>query len=90
MQKDEQAIRTLVAEWLDAAATEENIAWTRETYDALEPHRASLRYVNYFSDDDAGAAVRAAYGPNYDRLVETKRRYDPDNVFHLNHNIKPA
>jgi len=46
--------------------------------------------VNYLDEDDVGEAVRAAYGPNYDRLVEVKRRYDPDNVFHLNHNIDPA
>ncbi|HKC20915.1 MAG TPA: FAD-binding oxidoreductase [Gaiellaceae bacterium] len=80
----------IFAEWLDSAETEENISWTRATYDALEPHRAALRYVNYLSDDDVGAAVRAAYGPNYERLVEMKRRYDPDNVFHLNHNIDPG
>jgi len=80
----------IFAEWLDPAETDENISWTRATYDALEQHRAPLRYVNYLSDDDVGAAVRAAYGPNYERLVETKRRYDPDNVFHLNHNIDPG
>ena len=47
------------------------------------------RWLNYLGDDQADDAIRAAYGPNYDRLVEVKRRYDPDNVFHLNHNIVP-
>ena len=37
-----------------------------------------------------GDAVRAAYGPNYERLLELKRRYDPDNLFRLNHNIVPS
>ena len=46
--------------------------------------------VYLFSDDDGADAVRAAYGPNYDRLLEVKRHYDPENVFHLNHNIDPV
>ena len=50
---------------------------------------ATGRWLNYLGDDQADDAIRAAYGPNYDRLVEVKRRYDPDNVFHLNHNIVP-
>ena len=79
----------ITSEWLDPTATEENIAWTRELYAKLEPHAAGRRYVNYLDADDADDAVRAAYGPNYDRLVEVKRQYDPDNVFHLNHNIAP-
>jgi FAD/FMN-containing dehydrogenase len=80
----------LFAEWTDAANTDENIAWARESYAALEPHFSSLRYVNYLDADDVGDAVRASYGPNYERLREIKRRYDPDNVFHLNANIEPA
>ena len=81
----------IFAEWTDPATTDENIAWARETYGAIEPYRrGGLRYVNYLDEDDVGDAVRAAYGPNYDRLVEVKRRYDADNVFHLNHNIDPA
>jgi hypothetical protein len=76
--------------WLDPADTEANIAWTRATFDLCTPYFADRRWLNYFSDDDRADAVRAAYGPNYDRLVELKRRYDPENIFHLNHNIDPA
>ena len=75
--------------WTDPADTDANIAWTRETFAALRPHFGTGRWLNYLGDDQANDAVRAAYGPNYDRLVEVKRRYDPDNVFHLNHNIAP-
>ncbi|MEK6276240.1 MAG: FAD-binding oxidoreductase [Actinomycetota bacterium] len=76
--------------WLDEADTEANIAWTRATFDLFGPHFADRRWLNYFSDDDGADAVRAAYGQNYDRLVEVKRRYDPENVFRLNHNIDPG
>jgi FAD/FMN-containing dehydrogenase len=76
--------------WLDDADTEANIAWTRETFDLFSPHFADRRWLNYFSDDDGADAVRAAYGQNYERLVEAKRRHDPENMFHLNHNIDPG
>jgi FAD/FMN-containing dehydrogenase len=75
--------------WLSPADTEANITWTRTTFDLFSPYLERRRWLNYFSDDDAADAVRQAYGPNYDRLIEVKRRYDPDNVFHLNHNIAP-
>jgi FAD/FMN-containing dehydrogenase len=75
--------------WTDPTATDVNIRWTRETHAALAPHLAARRWLNYLGDDQAEDAVRAAYGPNYDRLREIKRRHDPGNVFHLNHNIAP-
>jgi FAD/FMN-containing dehydrogenase len=74
--------------WTDDADSEKNIAWTRETFAAMRPHFGTGRWLNYLGDDEADDAVRAAYGPNYERLREVKRRYDPDNVFHLNHNIR--
>ncbi len=77
------------AVWTDPADTAANIAWTRDTFAALKPYFGTGRWLNYLGDDQADDAIRAAYGPNYDRLVEVKRRYDPDNVFHLNHNIVP-
>jgi FAD/FMN-containing dehydrogenase len=75
--------------WVDPAATGENIAWTRETHRAFGPHLDEARWLNYLGDDQLGDAVRAAYGPNYQRLLDVKRRYDPANVFHHNHNIDP-
>ena len=75
--------------WTDPAATEENIRWTKESHAAFSEHLVERRWLNYLTDDQGESAVRAAYGPNWDRLVEVKRRYDPENVFHLNQNIAP-
>jgi FAD/FMN-containing dehydrogenase len=74
--------------WTDPAETDANITWTRETFAGLRPHFGTGRWLNYLGDDQADDAVRGAYGPNYERLREVKRRYDPANVFHLNHNIR--
>jgi FAD/FMN-containing dehydrogenase len=75
--------------WTDPAATAANIRWTRDTFAALRPHLAIGRWLNYLGDDQADDAIQAAYGANYQRLRDIKRRYDPGNVFHLNHNIAP-
>ena len=70
---------------------ETGVAWTREAFASVQPYAAGRRYVGYLAADDAGQdPVRAAYGRNYDRLVELKRKYDPDNLFHLNFNVSPA
>jgi FAD/FMN-containing dehydrogenase len=79
----------LTGVWMDPADSETNIAWTRETHAALKEHLTERRWLNYLADDQGDDAIRGAYGPNYDRLVEVKRRYDPRNVFHQNHNIVP-
>ena len=76
--------------WLDPADTKANVTWTRETHAALSEHLIERRWLNYLGDDQGVDAVRAAYGPNWERLVEVKRRIDPDNVFHRNHNIPPG
>jgi len=80
------------AVWTDPKETDANVAWVQETYEQLARYTREGRYVNYLDDDEAQRGpdpVRAAYGPNYDRLVEIKTKYDPDNVFHLNFNIAP-
>ena len=79
----------VIAQWADSAATAANIAWARDTFEALGPFTAPRRYVNYLSADDAGF-VADAYGPNYERLAAAKQAYDPQNLFRLNQNIRPA
>ena len=79
----------LASEWLDPAEDAVNIAWAKETFGALAPYMADASYVNYLDFDDIDR-VRAAYGPNWDRLVQVKRHYDPDNLFRLNQNIDPG
>ena len=65
------------------------IAWAREFYKAAEPFATGSVYVNFLTADESDR-VAAAYGPNYKRLAELKAKYDPDNLFHVNQNIKPA
>jgi FAD/FMN-containing dehydrogenase len=76
--------------WLDPADTEKNISWTRATHAAFSEHLVERRWLNYLVDDQGSGAVRAAYGPNWERLVKVKARVDPENVFHRNHNIPPG
>ena len=72
----------------DHAAAE--TAWARGFFDALEPHRTGV-YVNFLDSDDDTNRVREAYGDHiYERLAEVKAKYDPDNAFHHNKNIRPG
>ena len=79
----------VASQWTDPARTDRGITWVRETYAAMTPFLAAGRYVNYLDQDDVADAAAAAYGPNYLRLRELKAKYDPDNVFHMNQNIRP-
>ncbi len=80
----------IVSQWAAAADDGKGIAWAKGAYDALRPFMGPSRYLNYLGDDDNDdAALTAVYGPNVKRLRTVKRTYDPDNIFHLNVNIKP-
>lgn len=80
----------VLSEWMDPGLSDRCIEWARETYATMGRFLGSGRYVNYLGDDEPGDAAAAAYGANYPRLQKIKRRYDPENVFHLNQNIRPA
>jgi FAD/FMN-containing dehydrogenase len=74
---------------MSAEGFDQERAWTRAFYAALEPQQTGV-YVNFLMDEGEDR-VRQAYGPErYERLSAIKRRYDPDNVFRLNQNVRPA
>ena len=77
----------IMAAWEDDGQ-DRHVQWVRQSYQTLERFTSQRAYVNFLGEDGT-ARVRAAYGPNYQRLVALKTKYDPENVFHLNQNIKP-
>jgi len=75
--------------WTEATDDEKCTQWAREMFAALTPFALGSVYVNFLTGDE-GDRVKAAYGPNYERLADVKRRYDPENVFRSNQNIQPS
>lgn len=86
--RDANFAMVIAGMWPDAADDDKGISWVRDYHAATAPHSEEGGYVNFMAGDDQGK-VRANYGGNYDRLVDVKRKYDPDNLFHLNQNIAP-
>lgn len=64
--------------------------WVREYWSALHPYSAGGSYVNFLDDDEGPDRVAASYRDNHRRLTEVKARYDPENLFHVNQNIRPV
>jgi FAD binding domain/Berberine and berberine like len=80
----------LLSQWLEPADDAANRGWVTETMTALEPWARPAGFPNFVADG-GDAAVVVAYGAErHERLAEVKRRWDPQNVFRLNHNITPA
>ena len=73
----------------DPANKEKLIRWTKDYHDALRPYSAAGAYVNFMMDEGEDR-VKATYGDNYARLVAIKNKYDPQNLFRVNQNIKPS
>lgn len=73
----------------DPANKELITKWTKDYYEALHPYSAGGAYVNFMMDEGEDR-IKATYGENYERLTKIKKKYDPNNLFRVNQNIKPA
>jgi FAD/FMN-containing dehydrogenase len=87
--RDAQFVLNVHGRWDNPANDSKCIAWTRELFQATAPFATGGVYVNFMTQEEQGR-IGSAYGANYERLVELKKKYDPENLFRLNQNIKPA
>lgn len=76
------------ARWEKPVNDDKCIGWARRFFKAAAPYASEGAYVNFMTEEEQNR-VASAYGPNYERLVEIKSKYDPKNIFHMNQNIKP-
>ena len=86
--RDANFATVIAGMWPDPSHNVANTKWVREYYDATAPHSEEGGYINFMSEDDQ-SRIKANYKGNYQRLVDVKRKYDPNNLFHVNQNIKP-
>jgi len=89
--RDAEWFVVVQARWREADEDESHIGWARGLFDALAPHATGGVYLNATSPDEGETSVHDALGEEtYDRLAAVKARWDPENVFHLNPNVRPA
>jgi FAD/FMN-containing dehydrogenase len=85
--RDAKFVLNVHGRWDEAEQDKTCIAWARAFFEATKPYASAGAYVNFMTGDE-GDRVAAAYGENYSRLKEIKKKYDPENIFHNNQNIK--
>ncbi len=87
-QRQSHFVMNVHARWRETNMDDACIAWARDLFAATKPHAIGTAYINFMPEDETDR-VEAAYGANYARLTEIKRRYDPSNLFRMNQNVKP-
>jgi FAD/FMN-containing dehydrogenase len=87
--RDAHFIMNVHTRWREEAQDAVCIGWARRLFDAAAPFSAGSVYVNFMPEDEGGR-IEMAYGKNYRRLAEIKSRFDPENLFRMNQNIRPV
>lgn len=85
--RDARFVLNVHARWDEPEQDQECISWARSFFDDAKPYASSGAYVNFMTADEADRVI-SAYGQNYERLANIKKKYDPENLFRSNHNIR--
>ena len=87
-QRQSQYSIGFLAQWTNPGESQLHIGWARAAADSIRPFSSGAYYLNYLGEEEEDT-IKAAFGPNYARLMTVKKNYDPKNLFCFNQNIKP-
>ncbi|MGO4571692.1 FAD-binding oxidoreductase [Microvirga sp. 2TAF3] len=88
-QRNSHFVMNVHSRWREPEMDRSGVGWARNVFEAIKPYAAGTAYINFMPADELDR-VEAAYGGNYQRLAEVKRRYDPQNMFRMNQNVRPT
>lgn len=88
--RDAVVVLNITASWETPEEDEVNIDWARTSWRELRRFSTGGTYVNFLTEEEGAERVHAAYRTNYKRLVEIKKKWDPENLFRMNKNIPPT
>lgn len=88
-QRNAHYIMNVHTRWADKARDDACRAWARDVFARTAPYSMGTAYINFMPEDETDR-VNGVYGGNLKRLQEVKARYDPGNLFRVNHNVKPV
>ncbi|RJQ84921.1 MAG: FAD-binding oxidoreductase [Desulfobacteraceae bacterium] len=88
--RDARYLLNITSSWEQAGADEPNIAWAREAWEDMKSFSTGGTYINFLTGDEGPERIAAALGKGVRRLAEIKAKWDPQNMFRTNRNIKPS
>ncbi|HLF34845.1 MAG TPA: BBE domain-containing protein, partial [Cyclobacteriaceae bacterium] len=88
--RDAHYVLNLTGSWEQAGDDRANIEWAREAWNDMKSFSTGGTYVNFLTEDESQERIEAAIGKGLPRLAEIKAKWDPQNIFRMNRNIKPV
>jgi FAD/FMN-containing dehydrogenase len=88
--RDSAWVLNIAASWEKAEDDKTNIEWARAAWRDMRSFSTGGTYINFLTEEEGDERIHAAYGNNYERLVEVKSKWDPGNLFCMNKNIVPS
>jgi len=88
--RDARYVLNVAGSWDQAGEDPANIQWARDAWNDMKSFSTGGTYINFLTEDESPERIRAALGKGLGRLAEVKTKWDPQNVFRTNRNIKPA